>query len=113
MPTNLTLVQACQIAQKAIDYSLSQDENIVVNVLNANRKLIVFMRMDGCSEINEEKMAFAKAYTAIVPKITGVPGEIDIRDEDGQVLGAIGVSGSTDENTDEEIAKAAVSWWNY
>tara|TARA_B110000285_G_scaffold130107_1_gene146233 strand:+ start:256 stop:417 length:162 start_codon:yes stop_codon:yes gene_type:complete len=46
-------------------------------------------------------------------KMTGVPGGIVIRDEDGQVLGAIGVSGSMDENKDEEIAKAAVSWWNY
>ena len=45
--------------------------------------------------------------------MTGVPGGIVIRDEDGQVLGAIGVSGSMDENKDEEIAKAAVSWWNY
>ena len=44
--------------------------------------------------------------------MTGVPGGIVIRDEDGQVLGAIGVSGSMNENKDEEIAKVGVSGWN-
>ena len=68
MPTNLSLVQACQIAQKAIENSLSQNENIAVYVLNANRKPIVFQRMDGCSEFDEDQMAFAKAYTALATK---------------------------------------------
>jgi len=45
-------------------------------------------------------------------KMTGVPGGIVIRDEDSQVLGAIGVSGSIDENKDEEIAMVGVSGWN-
>ena len=54
MPTNLTQVQACQIAQKAIESSLSQKENIVVNVLDDNGKSIVFMMMDGCSEFDED-----------------------------------------------------------
>ena len=45
-------------------------------------------------------------------KMTGVPGGVVIRDEDGQVLGAIGVSGSMNENKDEEIAKVGVSGWN-
>ena len=68
MTTNLPLDQASQIAEKAIEYSLSQEENIVVYVLNANRKPIVFMRMDGCSEFDEDQMAFAKACTAIATK---------------------------------------------
>ena len=45
-------------------------------------------------------------------KMTGVPGGVVIRDKDCQVLGAIGVSGSMNENKDEEIAKVGVSGWN-
>ena len=45
-------------------------------------------------------------------KMTGVPGGIVIRDDDGKVLGAIGVSGSMNENKDEEIAMVGVSGWN-
>ena len=100
---------------------------IVVAVTDADGELIAYARMDGAGHVSRS-MAVRKAYTSAKvgldsgaygermrdagidlallgdPNLCGFAGAVCVR-ADGMVVGAIGVSGRTEEE-DEELARA-------
>ena len=63
---SLSLHQADMISSRALEKADNLGENVVITILNANRRIILTKRMDGCSEFDEEELALAKAYTAMI-----------------------------------------------
>lgn len=105
-----------------------------VAVLDAGGHLIAFQRQDGSSMLRFE-IAFGKAYGALAigfgsrwfdkaiaerpqfvdglnavsgGRIVPVPGGVLIRNADGLLLGAVGITGDTSEN-DEKVASQAIA----
>jgi len=59
-------------------------------------------------KVAEERPHFIQALTTIAAgKLVPVPGGVLIRDQDGRVVGAVGISGDTSD-IDEECAVAAI-----
>ena len=59
-------------------------------------------------KVAEERPHFIQALTAVAAgKLVPVPGGVLIRNEDGRIVGAVGISGDTSE-IDEECAVAAI-----
>lgn len=130
--SNITTDQA----QVAIDAARNKSEelNVKMNIaiLDAGANLKAFLRMDG-AWLGSIDIAIKKAKTArffdmntgeignlsqpggdlynIEHSNNGLitfPGGVPIKDSDGEIIGAIGVSGSTVEN-DHVVAEAGVS----
>ncbi|MBV9862327.1 MAG: heme-binding protein [Alphaproteobacteria bacterium] len=123
--TALTLDQASIIVDKALEKGREQNfAPLTVAVLDAGGQLKALKREDGCSLLRPEIAAgkawgvlgmgfggrelarraqrapgFMQALTvASGGRMVPVPGGVLIRDANGQILGAVGISGDTSEN---------------
>lgn len=130
---SLTQELAAEAIKKAMDLATKDYQRpVCVSVCDENGYLINFVRMDG-APIRCIEIALRKAYTAARMGIstgaflnrlrqeqveigyfgdalfTALPGGSVIKNEVGQVIGAIGVSGlATSE--DEKISEAVAAW---
>ncbi len=119
---NLNLKQAQQMIEAAV--KKSEDNNLLMNisVVDSGANLIAFARMDnawlGSKDISMKKAKTATFFgmnTGEIGKLSQpggslfniehsnqglitFPGGIPVRDAEGNLIGAIGVSGSTVEN---------------
>lgn len=128
---NLSLKQAQAAVQAAIEKSKELDLKMNIALVDAGANLTAFARMDG-AWLGSVDIAMKKARTArYFDMNTGqigelsqpggslfniehsngglitFPGGIPIKSADGEVIGAIGVSGSSVEN-DHTVAQAGV-----
>ncbi|TVU62150.1 heme-binding protein [Vibrio atlanticus] len=122
-----------KIAQQLINVALETAENnqqtIAVSVCDTHGELLAFLRMDNVS-VQAGLLAQNKAYTSARdrqpsgnlgawaretgkdlsywtdPKITGFKGGVPIQHQ-GQVIGAIGLSGLSEDN-DEALAEKVI-----
>ncbi|MEL0608378.1 heme-binding protein [Vibrio echinoideorum] len=122
-----------KIAQQLISVALETAENhqqtIAVSVCDTHGELLAFLRMDNVS-VQAGLLAQNKAYTSARdrqpsgnlgawaretgkdlsywtdPKITGFKGGVPIQHQ-GQVIGAIGISGLSEDN-DEALAEKVI-----
>ena len=123
----LSLAQS--IVATAIKLASAESKSIAVAVVDNHGELIAFNKMDNCS-FHAAKLAQNKAYTAARDgqstsslaawaketgkdmgywsdsRFTGIAGGVPIKHED-IIIGAIGVSGLSEEQ-DEEIALKAI-----
>ncbi|MCA0279567.1 MAG: heme-binding protein [Proteobacteria bacterium] len=132
--TELTLAKANAIIATAFELGAQQGfKPLGVAVLDAGGHLLAFQRQDRAPFIRAE-VASGKAYGALAVgtssralgvaaverphffqglsavsggKIVPVPGGVLIRNKDGDVLGAVGISGDTSDN-DELAAMAGI-----
>lgn len=129
---NITLSQAEKIIAAAKEKAVSIDTKMNIAVVDAGANLVAFVRMDG-AWLGSLDIAIKKAKTArFFDMNTGAigelsqpggslyniehsnnglitfPGGIPLKNADGEVIGAIGVSGSTVEN-DHAAAEAGVA----
>ncbi|CAL2104970.1 Uncharacterized 15.0 kDa protein in dhaT-dhaS intergenic region [Tenacibaculum sp. 190524A02b] len=129
---NLTLKQAKLIIQKAEEKAEEIGVNMNIAVVDYGANLLAFVRMEEAF-LGAIDIAIKKARTArLFNKNTGdlgklskpegplfniehsngglitFPGGVPIKNEEGKVIGAIGVSGSTVEN-DFEVANAGAN----
>lgn len=128
---NLSLEQAEAALKAAIEKAIELDLKMNVALVDAGANLKAFARMDG-AWLGSVDIAIKKAKTArFFDMNTGqigelsqpggslyniehsneglitFPGGIPIKNTDGEIIGAIGVSGSTVEN-DHTVAQAGV-----
>jgi uncharacterized protein GlcG (DUF336 family) len=128
---DISWAQAHKVLHAAIDYAKSKDLKMNIAVVDAGTNLKAFARMDG-AWIGSIDIAQKKARTAryfdmstkeLEPHVAPgkslyhiefsngglitFPGGVPIKDADGTIIGAIGVSGSTVEN-DHATAMAGV-----
>lgn len=128
---NITLEQAEAAVKKAKEKARELDTLMNIAIVDAGANLIAFARMDG-AWLGSVDIAIKKAKTAryfdmntgeigklsqpggalfnIEHSNNGLitfPGGIPVKDKDGQIIGAIGVSGSTVEN-DHAVASAGL-----
>lgn len=126
---NITLVQAQKVIEKAIAKSKEINTKMNISVVDTGANQVAFVRMDG-AWLGSADIALKKAKTACffgmptgeIGKLSqpgeplfniehsnggliSFPGGLPILNESGQVIGAIGVSGSVVEN-DHTVAKA-------
>lgn len=126
---SLTLKQAQAIIEKAKAKALEIDTKMNISVVDAGANQVAFVRMDG-AWLGSADIALKKAKTARffdmptgeIGKLSqpgeslfniehsnggliSFPGGIPLNDSDGNIIGAIGVSGSTVEN-DHTVAEA-------
>ncbi len=130
----ISLDQAQTIVQTAVRYGTDQGfQPLTVAVLDPGGALVALGRQDGSGYLRPD-LAIAKAwgilgmgmtnralaaraeaapdlYTTLVAlsggKVASVPGGVFVRDADGQLLGAVGISGDTSLN-DEAAALAGI-----
>ncbi|CAL2055817.1 heme-binding protein [Tenacibaculum sp. 190524A05c] len=126
---NITLEQAEKIIVAAKSKSSELNTKMNIAIVDSGASLIAFARMDGAwlgsLDISIKKAKTARFFdmdTGIIGELSQpggslyniehsnnglitFPGGIPIKDADGNVIGAIGVSGSTVEN-DHAVAKA-------
>ncbi|QHV94465.1 GlcG/HbpS family heme-binding protein [Spirosoma endbachense] len=129
--TNITLEQAETAVKAAKVKAVELGTLMNIAVVDAGANLTAFARMDGAwlgsVDIAQKKARTARYFdmpTGEVGKLSQpggslfniehsngglitFPGGIPIENADGQIIGAIGVSGSTVEN-DNEVAQAGV-----
>ena len=128
---NITLNQAQEIIKAALQKSEEMDVKMNIAVVDAGANLVAFAKMDG-AWLGSIDIALKKAKTARyfdmptgdIGKISQpgtslfniehsngglitFPGGIPIKNEKDEVIGAIGVSGSSVEN-DHEVAAAGI-----
>jgi uncharacterized protein GlcG (DUF336 family) len=131
----ITLDQAQTIVRATLQHGTDQGfQPLTVAVLDPGGALVAFGRQDGSGYLRPD-LATAKAwgllgmgmnnrtlaaraeaapdlYTTIVAlaggKLVSVPGGVLVRDADGRLLGAVGVSGDTSLN-DEAAALAGIA----
>lgn len=128
----ITLETASRIIDAGQEKALDLGLNAVFAVLDAGANLVAFERMDG-AWLASNDLALAKSRTSVMfeapsealnaPLQLGEPvahfdhtngglllmgGGVPITDDEGRLLGALGVSGGTPEQ-DAEIARTAVS----
>jgi uncharacterized protein GlcG (DUF336 family) len=131
----ITLAQAQTILQAALDHGTEQGYSpLTVAVLDTGGALVALGRQDGSGFLRPD-LAVAKAwgilgmgipnrqlaeraaaapdiYTSIVAlaggKVVSVPGGVFVRDADGVLLGAVGVTGDQSLN-DEAAALAGIA----
>ena len=126
---NITLAQAEKMISVAKEKSVAIDTKMNIAVVDAGANLVAFARMDG-AWLGSLDIAIKKAKTArFFDMNTGVigelsqpggalyniehsnnglitfPGGVPVKDTAGNVIGAIGVSGSSVEN-DHTVAEA-------
>jgi uncharacterized protein GlcG (DUF336 family) len=122
----LSLTAAKQLVSAAEDFALKNKWNVAITLLDEGGNLLFFQRMDGV-QIGSIEVSRRKAESAIKflrpsksfsdgvssrPQLMVLPGAFPFEgglpiEHEGQIIGAIGVSGVTAEQ-DGMIAKAAV-----
>ena len=132
--SKITLEQANQVLAETLNKAAEMGLNpLAVSVVDAAGQIVALQRQDGASDLLV-KLSRAKAYSCTqfgissrqlgeikpsIPEIlnsaqiladgnlVAAPGGVVIRDQDGAMIGAIGVSGDTSDN-DEACAIAGV-----
>ena len=129
---DITLEQAYKIVKAAYDKALQMEVKMDIAVVDAGANLKAFVRMDG-AWLGSIDIAIKKAKTARffdmptgeIGKLSqpgeslyqievsnggliSFPGGIPLKNADGDVIGAIGVSGDVVEN-DHAVAEAGVA----
>ena len=129
---NITLSQAEKLIAAAKEKAVSLDTKMNIAVVDAGANLVAFVRMDGAwlgsLDISIKKAKTARFFdmnTGAIGELSQpggslysiehsndglitFPGGIPLKNKSGEVIGAIGVSGSTVEN-DHAVAEAGVS----
>ncbi len=129
---DITLEQAYKIVKAAYDKALEMDVKMDIAVVDAGANLKAFVRMDnawlGSIDIAIKKAKTARFFdmpTGEIGKLSqpgeslyqievsnggliSFPGGIPLKNADGEVIGAIGVSGDAVEN-DHTVAEAGVA----
>ena len=129
---NISLTQAEQIIAKAKEKSSAINTKMNIAVVDAGANLVAFARMDGAwlgsLDISIKKAKTARFFdmnTGIIGELSQpggslyniehsngglitFPGGVPIKNENGDVIGAIGVSGSSVEN-DHTVAESGAS----
>ncbi|AHM60805.1 hypothetical protein D770_12755 [Flammeovirgaceae bacterium 311] len=129
---NITLTQAEKIISVAKEKSSALDTKMNIAVVDAGANLVAFARMDGAwlgsLDIAIKKAKTARFFDMNTGEIGGLsqpggslyniehsnnglitfPGGIPIKNASGEIIGAIGVSGSTVEN-DHAVAEAGAT----
>ena len=128
----LTLSQAEKMIAAAKDKSAAIDTKMNIAIVDAGANLLAFARMDGAwlgsLDISVKKAKTARFFDMPTGNIGGLsqpggslyniehsngglitfPGGIPVKNAAGEVIGAIGVSGSSVEN-DHAVAEAGVA----
>ncbi len=129
---NITLEQAEKMITAAKQKSIGLDTKMNIAIVDAGANLVAFARMDG-AWLGSLDIAIKKAKTSrFFDMNTGIigelsqpggslyniehsnnglitfPGGMPIKNDSGEVVGAIGVSGSTVEN-DHAVAEAGIA----
>ncbi|MEP0264681.1 heme-binding protein [Dokdonia sp.] len=126
---NITLKQAEKVIEAAKAASITLDTKMNIAVVDAGANLVAFARMDGAwlgsLDISIKKAKTARYFdmnTGIIGELSQpgqplyniehsnnglitFPGGVPIKDADGTIIGAVGVSGSSVEN-DHTVADA-------
>lgn len=126
---NITLAQAEKMIAVAKEKSTAIDTKMNIAIVDAGANLIAFARMDGAwlgsLDISIKKAKTARFFdmnTGIIGELSQLgqplfniehsnnglitfPGGVPVKDANGNVIGAIGVSGSSVEN-DHTVAEA-------
>ncbi len=126
---NITLAQAQKIIAVAQEKSKAIDTKMNIAIVDAGANLVAFARMDGAwlgsLDISIKKAKTARFFdmnTGVIGELSQpggalyniehsnnglitFPGGVPIKDAEGNVIGAIGVSGSSVEN-DHTVAEA-------
>lgn len=129
---DITLQQAYAVVKAAYDKALEMNVKMNIAVVDAGANLKAFVRMDGAwlgsIDISIKKAKTARFFdmpTGEVGKLSqpggslynievsnggliSFPGGIPIKNESGEIIGAIGVSGSLVED-DHAVAEAGVA----
>ncbi|AFL82186.1 uncharacterized protein, possibly involved in utilization of glycolate and propanediol [Aequorivita sublithincola DSM 14238] len=129
---NITLAQAEKLVAAAKEKATAIDTKMNIAVVDAGANLVAFVRMDGAwlgsLDISIKKAKTARFFdmnTGIVGELSQpggslyniehsngglitFPGGIPVKNADGEIIGAIGVSGSSVEN-DHAVAGAGAS----
>jgi len=126
---NITLKQAEKIITAAKEKSVEINTNMNISIVDSGANLVAFGRMDGAwlgsLDISMKKAKTARYFnmnTGVIGELSQpggalyniehsnnglvtFPGGVPIKDAKGEIIGAIGVSGSTIEN-DHIVAEA-------
>ncbi len=129
---NITLAQAEKMIIAAKKKSLAIDTKMNIAIVDAGANLVAFARMDGAwlgsLDISIKKAKTARFFDMNTGDIGGLsqpggplyniehsngglitfPGGIPVKNVNGEIIGAIGVSGSSVEN-DHTVAAAGVA----
>ncbi len=129
---NITLSQAEKIISVAKEKSIALDTKMNIAIVDAGANLLAFARMDGAwlgsLDISIKKAKTARYFdmnTGIIGELSQpggslyniehsnnglitFPGGIPIKNAKGEIIGAIGVSGSSVEN-DHAVAEAGAN----
>jgi len=129
---NITLEQAEKIITAAKEKSIALNTKMNISVVDAGANLVAFARMDGAwlgsLDISLKKAKTARFFdmnTGIIGELSQpggslyniehsngglitFPGGVPIKNENDEIIGAIGVSGSTVEN-DHAVAEAGAT----
>jgi len=129
---NITLEQAEKMIAVAKDKSMALDTKMNIAIVDAGANLVAFARMNGAwlgsLDISIKKAKTARFFdmnTGVIGELSQpggslfniehsnnglitFPGGIPVKDDNGNVIGAIGVSGSSVEN-DHTVAEAGAS----
>ncbi|WP_275316629.1 GlcG/HbpS family heme-binding protein [Tenacibaculum bernardetii] len=129
---NITLEQAEKIIAAAKSKSVAIDTKMNIAVVDAGANLVAFARMDGAwlgsLDISIKKAKTARFFdmnTGIIGELSQpgaplyniehsnnglitFPGGVPVKDADGTIIGAVGVSGSSVEN-DHTVADAGAN----
>ncbi|GAA4278283.1 GlcG/HbpS family heme-binding protein [Aquimarina mytili] len=126
---NITLEQAEKIIEVAKEKSISLNTKMNISVVDTGANLLAFVRMDGAwlgsADISIKKAKTARFFdmnTGAIGELSqpggplfniehsnngliSFPGGVPIKNKKGEIIGAIGVSGSSVEN-DHAVALA-------
>ncbi len=129
---NITLLEAEKAILKAKEKSTEIDTKMNIAVVDSGANLVAFARMDGAwlgsLDISIKKAKTARYFdmnTGVIGELSQpgqplfniehsndglitFPGGVPIKNAEGEIIGAIGVSGSSVEN-DHTVAEAGVS----
>lgn len=126
---NITLAQAEKIIEAAKKKAVELNTKMNISVVDAGANILAFVRMDGAwlgsADISLKKAKTARFFDMNSGDIGGLsqpggslfniehsngglisfPGGVPIKNEKGEIIGAVGVSGSSVEN-DHAVAEA-------
>ena len=129
---NITLEQAEKAIKAAKEKSIELGTKMNISIVDSGANLLAFARMDGAwlgsADISLKKAKTARFFdmnTGAIGELSqpggplyniehsndgliSFPGGVPIKNKHGDIIGAIGVSGSTVEN-DHTVAEAGVS----
>ena len=129
---NLSLAQAEKIIAAAQEKAAAIDTKMNISVVDAGANLLAFVRMDGAwlgsADISMKKARTARYFdmnTGAIGELSQpggslfniehsngglitFPGGVPIKNGQGEIIGAVGVSGSTVEN-DHTVAEAGAA----